>query len=68
MATIAISDLTGFDLLTDNETFLNDLSNDELASAVGGLAPFANKTILTTYIVRPTPGLIKPTGPVSTDF
>lgn len=64
MAKISISDLIGFDLLSDDETFLNDLSSNELDIA-GGLNPVFAKTItltiaptLRTPSIRPTPAVV----------
>jgi hypothetical protein len=42
MANIAISDLrpVDFDLLSDSESYIRDISDAELNAQIGGIAPF----------------------------
>lgn len=57
MATIVISDLhpTGYALFSDQETFLNDLSNEQANLTYGGLVyPTTTVRYLTTSIHYPT--------------
>lgn len=39
MASIVISDLTGYDLFADQETFLSDLTDSDLIAPRGGITP-----------------------------
>ena len=68
MSKIKIHDLkpTGADLFDDSESFLSELSNDELHQAVGGLI-FTPPTITTTF-PPPTTFPTRPTFPPTTTF
>ncbi|MGB7444062.1 MAG: hypothetical protein WA919_23600 [Coleofasciculaceae cyanobacterium] len=72
MSKIKIHDLrpTGADLFDDSESFLNELSNDELNQAVGGLVLSPVPTRPFPTVTRPFPTVTRPfstvIGPVPT--
>lgn len=53
MASIAIRDLklAGHSLLSDNESYLNDLSNESEMTVVGGFAFIARPTITMSAVL-----------------
>ncbi|MBE9197506.1 MULTISPECIES: hypothetical protein [unclassified Nodularia (in: cyanobacteria)] len=63
MATIAISDLrpVGYDLFSDSESYLNDLSENEVGNIGGGASP-SSLTITTTWICVGTAVSVIATG------
>ncbi|MBW4641948.1 MAG: hypothetical protein KME23_02830 [Goleter apudmare HA4340-LM2] len=52
MAKIKVSDIkpTGADLFDDSESFLSEVSNDELENAIGGLVAADARSIITAPI------------------
>ena len=51
MATICIKDLqAGFDLIADRETYLNELADEELNAAKGGLTFIATVVAFSTSV------------------
>ncbi|MBW4617106.1 MAG: hypothetical protein KME21_28455 [Desmonostoc vinosum HA7617-LM4] len=47
MATICIQDLrAGFDLISDEETYLNEFTDEEFAAVKGGIIPIIITTIV----------------------
>ncbi len=66
MAKIKVNDInpTGADLFDDSESFMNELSTDELEQAMGGLSVFS-EAILSIYKGFNISGISKnPWGPV----
>ena len=56
MAKLKINELkvTGSELFEDSETFLSELSNEEMVNAMGGAASIYPTIIKTTWTVYPT--------------
>jgi hypothetical protein len=70
MSNISISDLsvTGFELFTDSESFLNELTNDKLNIINGGIKEFPINNVPPTQpgfisCILPAPSFVAPTVP-----
>ncbi|MBW4628128.1 MAG: hypothetical protein KME49_22095 [Brasilonema octagenarum HA4186-MV1] len=45
MATICIRDLAGFDLMSDEESYLNEFTEEDFPAIKGGITPFITTVV-----------------------